>query len=619
MRESLRLFSGPARLSATMLFALSVAVAPGPLSAAGTDPYQAAGLALGRGLVAFFPAAEGYVVSVSGQEVFIDLAEKDLMRPGMELQIVRPGEAMVHPVSKQVLGTYEQTLGYLAVSEVREKYSRGLLAAGASAVVAGDRVRVSARRLRTLLSFSGEATGIEIGPLALALIARGEESGRFQMIDEPKWASALTTLGVTRDAALADPLALRTLGSLVPADILLLVRAEERDGQSAVAVSVRSLHTGATLQEFREAWPGPAGSAPAPPAAASVAAPAVAGSAPATPAQDQEYLQRELTNPQLYLAVGDILGEGRREVLLSDGRGLALYRWEEAGLAWKWNEEGKGGRRILDVQAGDVDGDGRAEVLVTSVDRGSVRTEVRVWQGEKLDVVGAAEGLYVRVARRPGTGTAIFGQRAGVGEVVAGRVEEYRWRNGAFERIDGSALPSQVGIFGLTLASTGGRDALLSPDRGGYLNSYVPEGKGRWRSARPYGGYPLRVSAAELFGAAFLDDALFEEEARAFQGRVVAEEAGRGLRVFVPRNFTDTGLVMPRQRILGQGEIVVLEGAPTDLEEVRRTRAFDGYVADVAGADVDGDGRLEILFLVNRRSGYLLGEKGKLVLWRYER
>lgn len=619
--------SGWASLLAAIPF-IALFMIPGALRAAGADPYQTLTLALGQGLVAFFPAVEGYVVSVSGREVFIDLAEKDLLRPGMELQIYRPGREMVHPVNKQVLGTYEQTLGYLTVAEVREKYSQGLFVEAVTGVVAGDRVRISARRLRALLSFSGKAGGIEIGPLAQALAGRGEQSGRFQMIDEPKWASTLTALGITLDAVLADPAALRSLGSRVPADLLLLVRLEEQGGKRAVALAVRSLHTGASLAEIREPWPDDAAAVPqASPVAVVATGPAAPatvpaagpGAAPAPEAASQspegEYLTRELTTPQLYLAVGDILGEGRREVVLSDGRDLSLYRWEKSGLVWKWNEEGAAGRRVLDLQAGDVDGDGRTEVLVTSVARGFGRTEVRAWRKEKLDVVAVADGLYLRLARRPGAATVIFGQRAGVGEVLAGRVEEYRWQEGTFARIEGSSLPHQVGIFGLAVAPVAGKDAVVALDRDGFLNLFTPEGRGQWRSGRQYGGYPPRVSASELFGAAPMEDAIFEEEARALQGRMIAAPAGDALRVIVPRNFTAGGIVMPRQRILGQGEIVILEGLPTDLEEVRRTRAFDGYIADLAAADLEGDSRPEIVFLVNRRSGYFLGEKGKLVVW----
>jgi hypothetical protein len=238
--------------------ALIAAGLPRPGAAAssgGSDPYQRVSLALGQGLVAMFPAAEGYVVSTSGSEAYIDLAQKDLLKPGMELQVYRPGDDMIHPVTKQVLGAYEKNLGLLRVTEVREKYSRGeLTAAGAAAgIVPGDRVRLSARRLRALLHVAGQAEGIEVGRLAQALLARGAESGRFTMIDEPAWAPSLASLGAPWETVRADPAALRRLGELAAADLLLLARIEGGPAPG-VAIEVRSLQSGAVLGELSERW-----------------------------------------------------------------------------------------------------------------------------------------------------------------------------------------------------------------------------------------------------------------------------------------------------------------------------------------------------------------------------
>ena len=230
-----------------------------PLPAAGGDPYREVSLALGEGLLALFPAVEGYVVSASGGEAYVDLSLKDLVKPGMELQIYRPGADMIHPVTKQVLGSYEKNLGVLSVTEVRENYSRGDLDADgvAAGIVPGDRVRLSARRLRTLLHVAGAAAGVEIGPLAQALIARGEQSGRFAMIDEPGWASSLAALGAPWETVRADPALLRRLGELAAADLLLLARIEP-GAISRVVVEVRSLRTGTMLSELSERWPAPA-------------------------------------------------------------------------------------------------------------------------------------------------------------------------------------------------------------------------------------------------------------------------------------------------------------------------------------------------------------------------
>jgi len=625
-----------------------------PFAAAGADPYRDVSLALGEGLLALFPAVEGFVVSASGGEAYIDAARKDLVKPGMELQVYRPGADMIHPVTKQVLGTYEQNLGVLSVTEVRDTYSRGTLdAAGAAAgIVPGDRVRLSARRLRALLHFAGAAPGIDIGPLAQSLIARGEQSGRFAMIDEPGWAPSLAALGSPWEAVHADPALLRRLGELSAADLLLSARIEA-GAAPGVAIEVRSLRTGTMLGELSERWPAPApaavpiagkpaaaprseagparvatpSSAAASPGAGApvpVVVPVAAQGAPAAPAPvaaaptqaPDEYLVRELATPARGLAAGNILGEGLVDIVLTDGERLTLFRWETGALAWRWDEEGRGGRRILSLDAADLDGDGRSEVLVTAVVRGRVTSELRRWQDGALKIVATIDGVYLRAAPRPGGVALLLGQRSGMDEVLSGRVEQYRLDGASFERVPGSALPVGAGIFGLALAPAGEAVALYALDHAGFISGFGAAGGVAWQSARSYGGYPPPVTAVELFGSGAIEAEGFDEKARAFQGRLLSEAATGGVRLVVPRNFGDSPVSLARQRAYGQGEVVLLEGPAGALEERQRSRAFDGYVADVARADVDGDGNAEILFVVNRVAGILQGERGRLVAWR---
>jgi len=388
---------------------------------------------------------------------------------------------------------------------------------------------------------------------------------------------------------------------------------------------VRSLRTGTSLGELRERWPAAAAAAATTPAprvqtpgpAAQGTAPAAAPKAPPAPSTaDGEYIVRDLPGPVKALAAGDLLGEGRTDVALTDGSRLSVYRWEEASLAWRWDEAGRGGRHILSLDTADLDGDGRTEVLVTAVTRGRVRSEIRRWLDGSLSVAGSIDGVYLRAARRPQGGTVLLGQRAGSAEALAGRVEEYRWSGGVPERVGGSALPAGVGIFGLALAPAAGPVAFYALDREGYLHARTVEGKSVWRSDRPYGGYPPPLPARELSGTGPVEEEAFDESMRAFQGRLLAEASPAGVRLFVPRNFTDSPVLLVRQRSSGQGEVVVLEGPPGSPAEARHSRPGDGYVADIALTDVDGSGSPGLLIAVNRSVGPLLGDRGRLVFWR---
>jgi hypothetical protein len=193
-----------------------------------------------------------------------------------------------------------------------------------------------------------------------------------------------------------------------------------------------------------------------------------------------------------------------------------------------------------------------------------------------LKIVATIDGVYLRAAPRSGAPAQLLGQRAGIGEVLTGRVEQYRLRAEALERVQDSALPRGVGIFGLALAPVDGPIEFYSLNNDGYISGLTPKGASAWRSARPYGGYPPLLTALELFGTVNPADEDFDQKARAFQGRLLAEQNPGGVRLMVPQNLGDSAVTLSRQRIRGEGEVVILAGPPSPSSPQPRLRRVRG-------------------------------------------
>jgi hypothetical protein len=611
-------------LAALLLTALSIAPADG----AG-DPYREASLDLARRLVLAFPPADGYVVSVQDSEVYLDLAEDQLMRAGMELLVFREGAEIVHPVSKEVLGRYEEKLGYVALTEVQEKYSVGTITEGAAEIRAGDRVRISARPLRVLLLFRSESPALDAGRLARELADALKESQRFRLRDEPEWLPRLREIDADVESLLEDPLLMKQLGDHVRADLILVVD-PVGGGESVLAHEVRSLWTGRTLSDYRQPWSiaeVPEGAAPFP-------------SSPFLYEQSapREYSSKDLPSSAVLILTGDIRGEGVLDVLVSDGTDLTLYSWESGGLIWKGEREGGRGRHVLALEAADLDGDGKTEVLVTAVRHGRLETEVTAWEAGEWHTLGEAEGLYIRAFESSEGEPLLLGQRGGINTVFAGGVREFLWEEGTFRPAGGLTLPSGVNIFGLAVEDLGndGSTEFISLNRDGRILVYSMDGDVLHRSSERYGGYPERISPSDLFGPqqteggvtqGFFtegspDDVIMDaaDDIRtAFQGRLLPVREGTteiaGL--VVPRNLSGVGSILPGMRQFSKGEVVLLKWEEGRFVEVLRSRSQEGYVADAAVADLDDDGRPEVIMAVNRPAGPLLRTKGSLVVWKY--
>lgn len=96
----------------------------------------------------------------------------------------------------------------------------------------------------------------------------------------------------------------------------------------------------------------------------------------------ETYKNPGIGNNYTTLAVGDLTGDGRAEVILGDGlvRSIYVYTWEEGRLRKIW----QGGDDLGDLLsfpplARDLDGDGRAELLVPAVNEGIY--QILTWDG----------------------------------------------------------------------------------------------------------------------------------------------------------------------------------------------------------------------------------------------
>lgn len=58
-----------------------------------------------------FPTLEGYVLSIEGDQILIDLKQGQDIEPGDSLKVVRLGKEIIHPVTKRKSAGRKQTWG----------------------------------------------------------------------------------------------------------------------------------------------------------------------------------------------------------------------------------------------------------------------------------------------------------------------------------------------------------------------------------------------------------------------------------------------------------------------------------------------------------------------------
>jgi len=116
-------------------------------------------------LKAFFER-EGYVIKVEGDRVWVDIKN---LREKEELTVLREGEEIIHPITKQSLGKELERIGKIVVEEVKDNFSVGKLVEGRG-IKPGDRVKVEIKSL----CYEGSEEGYFLLSSVFARVEKGK-------------------------------------------------------------------------------------------------------------------------------------------------------------------------------------------------------------------------------------------------------------------------------------------------------------------------------------------------------------------------------------------------------------------------------------------------------------
>ncbi len=569
-----------------------------------------------RGLLAdFFQERQpGQVISVQGTGDLIVSFPGGAPPADAEYLLVRPPAG----------GAFAQTVGAARIAEIQGEMARAVVLWKEGNLGPGDQL-VWPPRLTILLLPTEAGDSPELGGLARyldrwleleLLLDRRLRVVRADRPTEERW--RLRRFQEEHEYAL----------TVVP---LLLSRA---DG-NVVILRVRSIFTGQTLAQRQGVWklaqaqpaptPGPAaGAAPtAPPAPTARYGRAIRTAEPQRAIQRTErsadHLIVPLPHPLNAIALGDVDGDGRLEVIGITDRQVVVYRWTGRDLTpFATGEPLPVLTTYLSVDAGDINGDGKDEIVVTAVStvprqnrmENSLLAAIAEVRNGRIEVLQGNIDRYLRVLRRSGKPALLLAQAMGLYEPFEGPVTILEWKDGRYRLGAPFPLPRAVTslyAFGMgDLDGTGRTDvALLGPD--GRLKIYTEQGESRWEGEEDLGqvdvvGFAQTPRFPDYRGRNF--DATAEQLAvwRSVPRRVLVAPAPAGTpEVVTVGNPRAAGFRMSfgkkedgaRGRAFGYG---------WDAEARRFLKRWEsadlsGHALDVAMGDLGGDGQVRLLVL----------------------
>jgi len=536
-------------------------------------------------LRAAFPKVESRIVAVEGSEVRLEGPEVAPLRPGLELVAYRKGEPFRHPITNQPLGRAEDEVAVLVVTAVAgtQATARVAVTEGGRTPQVGDGARITAGRIQVavLPPLGANVPGETVEQTALLLVSRFsallEKTGRFLAVEPRRVLETATPPGgATPPSALEVAKTLRA-----PAVLSSRLVQEGRDRYLDTAwISGR---TGATLATMRT--------------------PLARANFPSRFAWERTpELERRhpLEGPARGLAVADLDGDGRAELLVADERVITVYRWQEGIGPVSTGVEFRTAGLVLSLDAADVNGTGRAQVIVVDYQGGGefITSTVLELAGERLRPIYETRGRFLRVVP-VGRESWLLEQTAGQSEPFEPGIRRLLWREGTYREGARLRLPSGVSVYGFALMRLTGSPepemvALLPEDR---LAVWTAKGQRLWTSPDAYGGAAVTFPYAPMGEPRDRIDVIGRILGRLHPVSGPGDEAD----ILVWENLLPIGgqfrTLLPRLAAIAfaEGRMHRLRWKDGAFQRVWQSQITDGYIVDFGYGDLDGDGAPEVV------------------------
>ena len=530
-----------------------------------------------------FPPLEGVVVSVDQQILTLDLKQGQPIKQGDRLKLVRFGRDIIHPTSKKKIGRKETDLGEVEVIEVRKNFSLAKTTNPTTLVRASDGVRSPFNKLKFLIATPKVKTKKKINKnlLRIKLEEKLASNPRFKV---PNFELDLWLLENNLSVqGLLTAKHLNKLSDQVKADYLLISSIDSVKKKLVLSYKLYSVGTGRLEKQARimfEQLPG--------------------GQAKLGSSRESQ-IQRSFANPEdglvkyvrkqeflfkiVDLDVGDINGDGREELVVIAPNRVIVYDYRKKRLkqvaSFRAPNENY---QFLGVDVGDINKNGRDEIFVTS----SLGNELSSFVLEadrsekKLKKIWDSANLYFRIIHPFGRKPILLAQAPGYNDPFQGPISKMSFRKNRYIPVKELSLPSIHGtefiLYGLTLADINGdgKNEIVILDKGSHLRVYSTSGRILVQSNEYYGRDPRVI---EVGVREDVEGIVRQGEPVQYRGRLSFIRQGTKRYLLLPKIDSVTGSLVPGVVVDPQSSIAFLNLTKEGFRKSAEMRKQRGYLA----------------------------------------
>ena len=298
------------------------------------------------------------------------------------------------------------------------------------------------------------------------------------------------------------------------------------------------------------------------------------------------------------LDVGDVDGDKKNEMVIMDSNNLYIFRYDGEKMTLLRKIEQGSEYNFLTLDVADINRNGVAEIIVTSVVEDDVRSFILEYEEGKFKKIAEKSNWFLRVLVHPKEGPILLGQRRGSEGIPVDPVYRMVWKKTSFEKGPKMDFPKGTDIFGVAMADIRGegKPEFITVDKFDRLNILSGDGKTRWVSADRFGGTDTFYDTKRKKRDDYRDDTPWRVYIPA---RILVKDLnGDGIpQIIVNKNELMTRII-ERSRIFETGEIRCLVWEESGLVSDWKTRALKNYIPDFQVKDADNDGNEELVVAV---------------------
>jgi len=407
--------------------------------------------------LSYFNSIAGKVTSVAGNSVKIEPGSQGSVKNGMRFTAFKESAIFIHPVTKEPLGKIDLPVGDIEVTSVTSHDAAGVIIKGDPAGFTDAKLKIPATKVR-MLFYQGDIDWF----LGDAYYQMLKETKRFELIDTDNQTNDIPKIlaeAKSKGAVAALVLTSETSAGRVTVKqkLFWVPDAKEFAGKEVTAdvssVEELRLRTGIFI-----------------------------------PKEGEILLSFHLPFKADRLATGDLAGDGNREIVLSYGNTVRIYR---EGVDLKSLEEfSVPAGDIIWLDTIDINRDGKDDILITAMRGGEIVSFIYEHKNSSYVQLLKIKDRFLRKL-----GNRAIAQEFSKGDGYDGPVYFFTFNADTFQKGDILKLPPGVNIYDFQLfTSPEGKQSVAAWDERGFLHIYNDEGIRLWVSKEDFGGFSTTFS-----------------------------------------------------------------------------------------------------------------------------